>query len=116
MSRTVAVMAIVLTIAFRPVDGRAPIAQDRVAPRADARPTKNPLEGNALAISNGAAMFRNRCAGCHGPDAHGFLGPDLTGFWGAGGTDDRMFDIVRRGVPGTEMIAADPLRILDRDI
>lgn len=116
MSRTVAVMAIVLTIAFRPVDGRAPIAQDRVAPRADARPTKNPLEGNALAISNGAAMFRNRCAGCHGPDAHGFLGPDLTGFWGAGGTDDRMFDIVRRGVPGTEMIAADPLRVLDRDI
>jgi cytochrome c oxidase cbb3-type subunit 3 len=115
MNRTVAVMAVVVTIALDPA-GRAAIAQDRVASRAEARPTKNPLEGNALAISNGAAMFRNRCAGCHGPDAHGYLGPDLTGFWGAGGTDDRMFDIVRRGVPGTEMIAADPQRVLDKDI
>jgi putative heme-binding domain-containing protein len=61
-------------------------------------------------------MFRNRCAGCHGPDAHGYLGPDLTGFWAAGGSDGRMFDIVRYGVAGTEMIAADPTRVLDKDI
>ena len=61
-------------------------------------------------------MFRNRCAGCHGPDAHGYLGPDLTAYWAAGGTDDRMFDIVRSGVPGTEMIGADPQRVLDKDI
>jgi cytochrome c oxidase cbb3-type subunit 3 len=116
MSRTVVVMTVVLTISFGPIGGRVAIAQDRAPARAETRPTKNPLEGNALAISNGAAMFRNRCAGCHGPDAHGYLGPDLTGFWGAGGTDDRMFDIVRRGVPGTEMIAADPQRVLDKDI
>ncbi len=89
-------------------------AQDRA--RADARPTKNPLEGNAFAIGNGRAMFRNRCAGCHGPDARGYLGPDLTAFWSAGGTDDRMFDIVRRGVPGTEMIGADAQRVLDKEI
>ena len=61
-------------------------------------------------------MFRTRCAGCHGPDARGYLGPDLTGFWAAGGTDDRMFDIVRRGVPGTEMTAADPQRVPDKEI
>src|SRR5258708_5352925 len=91
-------------------------AQNRPAPRAEPRPATNPLEGNAAAISNGAAMFRNRCAGCHGPDAHGYLGPDLTSFWAAGGTDARMFDIVRRGVPGTEMIGADPQRVLDKDI
>src|SRR6185369_1314717 len=59
---------------------------------------------------------RARCAGCHGPDARGYLGPDLTSYWSAGGTDARMFDIVRRGVPGTEMIGADPLRVLDKDI
>src|SRR5438477_7204303 len=80
------------------------------------RATKNPLEGKPDAIGNGRAMFRTRCAGCHGPDARGYLGPDLTGFWAAGGADDRMFDIVRRGVPGTEMTAADPLRVLDKDI
>jgi cytochrome c oxidase cbb3-type subunit 3 len=113
MSRSVAVTAVVLTISC----GVAAIGQGQepAAPR-EARPVKNPLEGNAQAISNGAAMFRNRCAGCHGPDAHGYLGPDLTGFWSAGGTDARMFDIVRRGVPGTEMIAADPQRVLDKDI
>jgi cytochrome c oxidase cbb3-type subunit III len=111
MSRCVAVTAVVLAISC----GAAAIAQEPAASR-DARPAKNPLEGNAQAISNGAAMFRNRCAGCHGPDAHGYLGPDLTGFWAAGGNDARMFDIVRRGVPGTEMIAADPQRVLDKDI
>lgn len=116
MSRTVAVTAFVVTIAFGLVGGRTATGQDRAPARGDARPTKNPMDGNALAISNGAAMFRNRCAGCHGPDAHGYLGPDLTGFWANGGTDDRMFDIVRRGVPGTEMIAADPQRVLDKDI
>jgi len=89
-------------------------AQDRA--RAETRPAKNPLEGDKFAITNGGAMFRNRCAGCHGPDAHGYLGPDLTSFWSAGGTDDRMFDIVRRGVPGTEMIGADPQRVLDKEI
>src|SRR5262245_2449823 len=110
MSRSVAVTAIVLAISCS-----ASAAQETAAPR-DARPAKNPLDGNAQAISNGGAMFRNRCAGCHGPDAHGYLGPDLTGFWAAGGTDGRMFDIVRRGVPGTEMIGADPQRVLDKDI
>jgi len=84
--------------------------------RAEQRPTRNPLEGNAQAISNGGAMFRTRCAGCHGPDARGFVGPDLTGVWLAGNTDDHLFDVVRRGIPGTEMTPADPLRVNDRDI
>jgi putative heme-binding domain-containing protein len=112
MRRTVAVMAAAVAI----VSGAAPRGVSAQAARAEPRPTKNPLEGNAAAIANGAAMFRNRCAGCHGPDARGYLGPDLTGFWSAGGSDDRMFDIVRRGVPGTEMIGADPQRVLDKDI
>jgi cytochrome c oxidase cbb3-type subunit III len=89
--------------------------QDRTT-RAEPRPSKNPLEGNAQAISNGGAMFRTRCAGCHGPDARGYVGPDLTGVWAMGYTDDRLFDIVRRGIPGTEMTPADPLRVNDRDI
>src|SRR5215831_14507996 len=111
MSRSVAVTAVVLAIS----GGVTAVAQEAAAPR-EARPAKNPLDGNAQAIGNGGAMFRNRCAGCHGPDAHGYLGPDLTGFWAAGGTDGRMFDIVRRGIPGTEMIGADPQRVLDKDI
>jgi putative heme-binding domain-containing protein len=87
-------------------------AQQREQPR----PTKNPLDGNREAVTNGGAMFRTRCAGCHGPDARGYLGPDLTGLWVSGSTDDRLFDIVRRGVPGTEMPAADGQRVSDREI
>jgi cytochrome c oxidase cbb3-type subunit III len=116
MRRTASLMAALTAIAIGSAGVHGAIAQDRAPARAEARPTKNPYEGKAEAISNGGAMFRTRCAGCHGPDAHGYLGPDLTGFWAAGGTDDRMFEIVRKGVPGTEMIAADPLRVLDRDI
>src|SRR5262249_31724215 len=81
------------------------------------RPEKNPLEGNALAITNGGAMSRNGCAGCQGPDARGFPGPDLTGEGESGSPDARLFDIVRKGVPGTEMPGApDVQRVPDRDI
>jgi len=111
MKRYASVLVIVATVAIAHA-----AAQERRAASSEPRPTKNPLEGNKLAISNGAAMFRTRCAGCHGPDARGYLGPDLTGFWFAGGTDDRMFDVVRRGVPGTEMPPADPQRVLDKEI
>ena len=89
--------------------------QDRTA-RTEARVTKNPLQGNQDAIRDGGTKFRSRCAGCHGPDARGYIGPDITGLSASGYTDDRLFGIVRRGVPGTEMTPADPLRVSDRDI
>ena len=110
------IMMAVVAIGFGLAGAPVANAQDRPVRAAEPRPTRNPLEGDAQAISNGKAMFRTRCAGCHGPDARGYLGPDLTGFWAADGTDDRMFDIVRRGVLGTEMTGADPLRVLDKDI
>jgi putative heme-binding domain-containing protein len=36
-------------------------------------------------------------------DARGSQGPDLTNLWSSGLTDARIFDIVRHGIPGTEM-------------
>src|SRR5438477_5386824 len=105
MRRATSTAAALMTVAFGVLDAGRAVAQ-----------MKNPFDGNAPAISNGAAMFRNRCAGCHGPDARGYLSPDLTGFWAAGGSDDRMFQIVRRGVEGTEMPPADLQRVPDRDI
>ena len=91
-------------------------AQAAGVARAQARVTKNPLDGNRDAIRNGGAMFRTRCAGCHGPDARGYVGPDLTGLWASGVADDRIFETVRRGVAGTDMPAADPVRVPDREI
>src|SRR6185503_15848523 len=55
------------------------------------------------AIRNGQAIFRARCAGCHGFDGRGLTGPNLTGLFAAGITDAQLFQIVRRGVPGSEM-------------
>lgn len=91
------------------------VLQDRTA-RTEVRVTKNPLEGNQVAIRDGGTKFRTRCAGCHGPDARGYIGPDITGLWASGDTDERIFGIVRRGVPGTDMTPADPLRVPDREI
>ena len=45
---------------------------------------KNPFEGNADAIRAGMGGFRQRCADCHGTDARGVRGPDITGIWAAG--------------------------------
>ena len=98
-----------------PADGVGVVTQDRIA-RTDVRVTKNPLEGNRDAIRDGGTKFRSRCAGCHGPDARGYVGPDITGLSASGYTDERIFGIVRRGVPGSEMTPADPLRVFDREI
>ena len=66
-------------------------------------PAVNPLQDDATAIRNGEAIFRARCAGCHGRDARGLTGPDLTGLWARGTSDPDLFQIVQRGVPGSEM-------------
>ena len=64
---------------------------------------KNPLEGNADAIRTGRVLFEVRCSECHGVDAKGGLGPDLTVLRAAGASDERLFQTIRRGVAGTDM-------------
>ena len=48
-------------------------------------------------------MFRERCADCHGAEAKGDRGPDLTGLWTSEAADARAFQIIRSGVPGSIM-------------
>src|SRR5216683_4490025 len=74
-------------------------------------PSKNPAAnnphlGNAQSIRSGMALYRIRCADCHGLDASGYRGPDLIAVMGAGATDERLFQTIRKGVPGTDMPAA----------
>ena len=120
MSWSVSVLAAAIVgftgagLAAAPADGAA-APQDRNA-RTEARVTENPLKGNQDAVRDGGTKFRSRCAGCHGPDAHGYIGPDITGLSAAGYTDERMFGIVRRGIPGTDMTPADPQRVPDKEI
>jgi cytochrome c oxidase cbb3-type subunit III len=98
----------------------AGLAQDASGARSTRAPaidsnTKNPLEGRREAIASGSTIFRSRCTGCHGVDARGFVGPDLTNLWAGGATDGQLFRIVQRGVPGTEMPPFD-IRSQDEEI
>src|SRR5262249_22656057 len=69
-----------------------------------ANPAKtNPYLGNREAIRSGMTMYRVRCADCHGLDAKGYRGPDLTALLSGEMTDERLFNTIRKGVPGTDM-------------
>jgi len=81
--------------------------------RAQDSPAKNPLEGNQEAIKYGMGLFRGRCADCHGMDARGVRGPDITQVWASGRSDDGLFKTIKGGVPNTEM-PANP-RMTDRE-
>ncbi len=54
-------------------------------------------------IRDGAALYAERCADCHGADARGVSGPSLTRLWASGFTDDRVFQTIRAGVAGSIM-------------
>lgn len=66
----------------------------------------NPLAGDPKAIDAGKNIYRGRCAVCHGIDAKGYRGSDLTtGDWVHGGSDAQIFRTIASGVTGTEMPA-----------
>jgi alcohol dehydrogenase (cytochrome c) len=55
------------------------------------------------AIGAGARLYAETCASCHGVDAKGLNGPNLTALWTSGASDDRIVQTIRAGVPGTAM-------------
>jgi putative heme-binding domain-containing protein len=70
---------------------------------AQAPAARNPFEGETAAIKAGMGLFRARCADCHGMDARGVRGPDITQVWASGRTDEGLFTTIKNGIPGTEM-------------
>ena len=63
----------------------------------------NPYDGDPAAIRAGRALYGLRCAECHGADAKGISGPDLTLLWAAGTSDEPVFRAIRVGVSGSIM-------------
>ena len=61
----------------------------------------NPYAGNKEAIQQGRDLFvRMNCAGCHGYDAKGAMGPNLTdGYWRYGGVPVSVFKSIYQGRP-----------------
>jgi putative heme-binding domain-containing protein len=87
---------VVLSLAL---NGALLLAQER----SDTHPSgPNPHLANKVSIRSGMTLYRVRCGDCHGLDASGYRGPDLTAVLG-GMTDERLFQLIRKGVPGTEM-------------
>ena len=60
-------------------------------------------------VVDGAAVFKKRCAMCHGPDGKGrkaIKTPDMTSpEWQAAHSDDEITEVIKNGKKGTAMPA-----------
>ena len=61
----------------------------------------NPVAGQPQAVEQGRQLFiQMNCAGCHGFDAKGGMGPDLTStYWRYGGTPAAIYKSIYEGRP-----------------
>lgn len=61
----------------------------------------NPYAGHPEAVAEGKALFvRMNCAGCHGYEAKGGMGPNLQdGYWRYGGAPVSLFKSIYEGRP-----------------
>lgn len=59
---------------------------------------------SAADIAQGKSTFEGRCAGCHGQNGEGGRGPAInTGTFRNAGSDTQIFQLIRSGVPNSEM-------------
>ena len=64
-------------------------------------------------VNEGARLFAQHCSACHGDNAKGDRGSDLTsGQWKHGGSDEEIVRNTIQGIPGTQMPAI-PLSAAD---
>jgi len=66
---------------------------------------KNPYAGDPVAAVEGKRLFlKTGCYACHGHEAEGAVGPDLTDDeWIYKPTDSMIFNTIAKGRPGTVM-------------
>jgi putative heme-binding domain-containing protein len=90
-------LALALASVLLPGGVQAPI------PQASNPLATSPRIADTATIQAGGTLFRERCADCHGADAKGVSGPDLTRLWTTVGSDERVFQTIRSGIPGSIM-------------
>ena len=67
------------------------------------------LSKDPATVAKGADVFKSTCATCHGPNAGGLVGPNLTdNSWLHGGKPTDIYKTVNGGVDKTAMIAWGP--------
>jgi cytochrome c oxidase cbb3-type subunit 2 len=87
------------------VTGKVKVAAAAVPAVTEREHLVNPLAGNPKAIAEGKRLFADNCASCHGGNAKGDIGPDLTDnvFLYVEGDlpDDDYFEVINNGTsPG----------------
>jgi cytochrome c oxidase cbb3-type subunit 3 len=81
---------------------RVPLGDLMEAPKGSiASEITNPVAGQPQAVEQGSQLFAQmNCAGCHGYDATGGSGPDLTtNYWRYGGTPAAIYKSIYEGRP-----------------
>jgi putative heme-binding domain-containing protein len=114
-TRSMLGLALAVLVAGSPTLVRGGLPEGQ-APAAPSPAAKNPHLGNPASIRGGMALYRIGCADCHGLDARGYRGPDLIAVMASGTSDERLFQTMRRGVPGTDMPAAREIDTPDDDL
>ena len=120
--RTTVLRTVVMSLQLALVAGVAAAAQGKGNP--EAAKVQNPVAITADSVAAGKATFARYCAVCHGINAEGGSGsdisppaPDLTDAdWLHGSTDGEIFYTIKNGVPPD--LAMEPWgdRIKDPDI
>jgi cbb3-type cytochrome c oxidase subunit III len=94
-----------------PLGDLAGAQQTKIGPQIE-----NPHAGDKKAIENGKQLFSTmNCASCHGYDAKGGMGPDLTDtYWKYGGTAVMVYKSIFEGRPEgmpawQSMLPTDPI-------
>ncbi|MFD2872927.1 cbb3-type cytochrome c oxidase N-terminal domain-containing protein [Mucilaginibacter ximonensis] len=74
----------------------------KAANRVDENTVK--LVNDPAVLASGKAIFKQNCAPCHGENAQGNVGPNLTDeYWLHGGTINNVFKTIEYGVPAKGM-------------
>jgi len=81
----------------------APLA----AQRSSSAPSQKNPHDSPQDVAIGKKYFSIRCAFCHGMEGEGGRGVNLTaGQYRFGGSDAELFDTIRNGIPGSEMVGS----------
>jgi cytochrome c len=70
------------------------------------------MSGMALAAEDGAAIYKAKCAGCHGAAGEGKVGPALKG---TSLSTDQIADALLKGAPGNKAPHGKPMAGLTAD-
>jgi mono/diheme cytochrome c family protein len=75
------------------------------AASAGAQAVTNPYQGDAVAAAEGRKLYHSQgCVACHGNNARGAVGPDLTDDeWMRAPSDEMIFNVIKNGRSGTLM-------------